>query len=171
MGDSTKIKIGPAKIEFDGEDLGYTSGGVVAEYKRENFDVEVDQLNTKVDRIVTKEEFTVKVPLAELDLKRLFQFFNGASLNNVGDRYRLSLTGLAEGSLLPLAKTLVLTPKGGSPNDVLTMWHAIPDPEINLAYEKNKIRIFNVTFTAVPGKDANGKPQWVDIGDTTVPKI
>jgi len=171
MGDSTKVHLGSAKIEFGGEDLGYTSGGVTVEYKRESYDVEVDQLNTVIDKIVTKEVLTVKAPLAEADLKRLATFFNGAELNNVGDKYRLSLTGEAKGSLLKLAKTLIVTPEGGTANDIITLWHAIPDPEFNLAYEKNKIRVYNVTFTAVPGKDAKGKQQLVDFGDTTVPKL
>lgn len=165
MGDATKTRMGVCNVSFNSVELGYTKGNVSVEYGIESSEIEVDQEDVPIDEIVTKQSFVVKVPMAEYDLATLATLLPGATLvTDAVDatKKKLTLSGAAEGSMLDLAEELVLAPVGGDANDAVTLHHAVPVPSINFAYEKDNLRVWEITFKAVKG--VNG---WVTLGDTT----
>ena len=170
MGEAEKVRMGVCNAVFKGEDLGYTAGGVKVDYSAETVEKTVDQEDAPIDEVVIKQSLEVIVPLAERDLERLSALMPGATY--VTDEIdvaavKLVLSGAAGTSLQSLAGPLVLTPVNSSDdNDKLTLYHAAPTPKVSFAYEKENIRVFEVTFKALVGDDG-----WVAFGDTCVLEI
>lgn len=161
----TKVKIGTCEAFFDAQDLGYTKGGCSVEYSTDSVEVTVDQEDTPITELITKQNFSVKVPLAEYDLQRLAKFIPGATFTADGTtptKVKMVMSGAAGGDLLASAKELILKPVGGTANDWITLHHAVPVPNISFAYEKDNQRVFEVTFKAMKGVDG-----YVTFGDET----
>lgn len=156
------VKIGTCDVFFNAEDLGYTKGGCSVEYSTESVEVTVDQEDSPITELITKQVFQIKAPLAEYDLERLADLIPGAVFSGDATKKKLVLSGAAGGDLLASAKELILKPKGGTANDWITIHHAIPLPNISFAFEKENQRVFEVTFKAMKG--ASG---FVTFGDVT----
>ena len=163
-GNPEKVKMGVCWAEFDDSNLGYTSGNVRVTYNTESVEKRVDQEDAALDEMLTNQTFEVVVPLAEQDLARMADLFPGATVKGSGENMKLDLSGSSEGSLIDDAKKLVLKPKGSESKaiDWLTVHHALPRPTMNFAYEKENVRVYEVTFKALVGE--NG---WVTFGDET----
>lgn len=86
MASSTKnVKLGVCKVILDGNDLGYTQGGVEVTVKTDTHKVNVDQFGkTTINEIIMGREVTAKTPLAETTLENLVAIMPGASLTTVG---------------------------------------------------------------------------------------
>lgn len=162
MGNAANVKMGVCNVSFGGSDLGYTKGYVKVNYTIETTEKTVDQEDAPIDEILTSQKFEVKVPLAEQDLARLKDLLPGSTLVTDGTKKKLTLSGAAGTSLIALAKELVVAPVGGDANDAVTLHHAVPVPSIDFAYEKDNVRVFEVTFKAMKG--TNG---FVTFGDKT----
>lgn len=166
MGTAADVFMGVCSVEYDAVDLGYTQGGVRCSFKADTNEKTVDQEDAPIDELIIKQTFEVEVPLAEQNLNRFADLFPGATYTTSGTepniKEKLVLSGAAGASLLANAKILILKPAGGTANDWVTLHHAIPVPNIEFAYEKDKVRIYNVTFRALKG--VNG---FVTFGDTT----
>lgn len=161
-GDATKVQMGVCNVTFNAQDLGYTKGGVKVKYSAESTPKEVDQLDTPIDEIITKQTFEVTVPMAEADLTRLATLLPGATLITDGQKLRLDLSGAAGTSLAAMGAELIITPVGGAANDKITLHKAVPTPNLEFAFEKENVRVYEVTFKAIPdGGD------WVTFGDVT----
>lgn len=163
MGDSAKVRMGACTVSFNGEDLGYTKGNVSVSYSTESQPKEVDQEDTPVDEIITKQTFEAKVPLAEYDLDRFAALLPGATVTKDGEKVRMDLSGSAGGSLVEKAAELKIHPIGGGANDAVTLHHAVPVPNLEYAYERDGQRVFEITFKALKGTKG-----FVTFGDTTV---
>lgn len=163
MGTASNVKIGVCNVSFDGVDLGYTKGGVTVSYSAETTEITVDQEDVPIDEIVMKQKFEVKVPMAEYDLTKLDKLLPGTTLVTDGTKKKLVFDGSAGTSLKDMAKQLVLTPVGGTNNDKITVFYAVPVPNLEFKFEKDNVRIFEITFKALKG--VNG---FVAFGDTTV---
>lgn len=167
MADAMKVKMGTCEVYFGSVNLGYTSGSVKVKYSIDTVDKMVDQADTAIDQIVTRQAFEVEVPLAEYNLAKLVQFIPGAVL--IGDdetdpvRMKLIMTGMSGTSMQSMQQKLEIIPKSGILNDKVTVYHAIPNPNIDFAYEKDKIRVYNVTFKAIQMNN-----NFVALGDTTL---
>lgn len=157
------VKIGTCDVFFNAIDLGYTKGGCSVEYSTESVEVTVDQEDTPITELITKQVFQVKVPMAEYDLQRLADLIPGAVYTgSSATKHKLVLSGAAGGDLLASAQELILKPKGGTANDWITLHHAVPLPNISFTYEKENQRVFEVTFKALKGVDG-----FVTFGDET----
>jgi PKD repeat protein len=167
MADALKVKLGSCSVFFDNADLGYTVGGVKVSYTVDTFEKSVDQEDSPIDELVTKQNFEVTVPMAEYNLAKLVQFIPGAVL--LGDnatnpgKMKLIITGEAGKSLKDLAGRLVIKPKGGTVNDWITVYAAVPKPNIEFAFEKENTRVYNVVFRALKLPNA-----YVSFGDTSL---
>ncbi len=167
MADALKVKMGSCAVEFDGVDLGYTVGGVKVTYSIDSVEKTVDQEDAPIDEVVTKQNFEITVPMAEYNLQKLVKFIPGAVL--LGDhattpgKMKLMITGESGKSLRAMAGKLVVKPKGGSPNDWITVYAAVPKPNIDFAFEKENTRVYNVVFRAL--KTGNN---FVSMGDTSL---
>ncbi len=73
MASSTEnVKLGVCTVLFDGNDLGYTKGGVEVEVATTTHEVKVDQFGeTPISELITGRTVTVKTPLAETTLENL----------------------------------------------------------------------------------------------------
>lgn len=164
MGDPLAVQMGVCNVEFNGVDLGYTKGFVKLKYSSESVEKTVDQEDAPIDELITKQSLDVTVPMAEADLERLETLLPGATyvLDSGGVKKKLTLSGAAGGSLLAMSEILVLKPVGGTANDWVTLKYAAPKPEIDFAYEKEGVRIWNVVFKALKGTLG-----WVVFGDET----
>lgn len=164
-GNAENVKLGVCSVSFGGSDMGYTQGGVSVTYKAETTEVNVDQEDVPIDEVVQKQSFEVKVPLAESDLTRLAEMIPGASLvtdSLVPTKQKLVMSGSAGVSLMDMAHELILAPVGEGANSKITLHHAVPVPSIEFSYQKDKVRVYEVTFKAMKG--ING---WVTMGDTS----
>lgn len=171
MADSTKVEMGVCNVEFDSQDLGYTKGFVKVNFSAESLESYVDQADAPLSEVITKQNFEVVVPLAETDLERLADFFPGATYvldGGVGPGEKMVLSGAAGADLADNAKKLIIKPldaSGASTTDAnkwLTVQHAVPIPNVSFAYEKENIRVYEITFRAMVG--VNG---FVVFGDET----
>ncbi|MCP4158598.1 MAG: hypothetical protein GY760_00875 [Deltaproteobacteria bacterium] len=164
MGDVTKTSMGVCNVSFDSNDLGYTKGFVKVEYTVETNPVEVDQEDSIIDEKITKQEMKVTVPLAEYDLERLAGFLPGTTYvpdaTDPATKYKMVMTGSSGSGLRDLAKELIIAPVGGGETEKLTLHHAAPIPNISFSYEKDNLKVFEITFKALVG--TNGYVTWGD---------
>lgn len=163
MGTPANVKLGVCNVTFKTTALGYTKGGVKVSYSAETIEKTVDQEDAPVGEVVNKQSFEVKVPMAEYDLDKMKELFPGASLVTDGTKKKLVLSGASGTDLSTLAGVLLLEPVGAAnDNENITLHHAVPKSNIEFAFEKDNVRVYEVTFRAMKG--VNG---WVTLGDTT----
>lgn len=88
MASSTdNVKIGVCRIYYDGEDLGYTKGGVKVSATTGTYEVKVDQFGeSPISENITSRAVTVDCPLAETTLYNLVRIMPGATLVTNGVR-------------------------------------------------------------------------------------
>lgn len=169
VGNAANVQMGVCTITYKSQDLGYTKGGVKVSYSTESLEKKVDQEDAPIGEIITNQKFEVKVPLAEYDLTRLASILPNAQLvtdKTTPTKKKLVLTGAAGANLLTLSGELILKPMDGTANDWITVHHACPIPSLEFAYEKENIRIYEVTFKALKG--TNG---FVTFGDVTATAV
>lgn len=81
MSDTNNVKLGVCTVFFDGNDLGFTKGGVEVEVASTTHQVKVDQLgDTPINELITGRTVTAKVPMAETTLANLAKIMPGARL-------------------------------------------------------------------------------------------
>lgn len=82
------VKLGVCNVYFDGQDLGFTKGGVEVEVQTNTHEVTVDQLGeTPIDEIIMSRTISVTVPLAETTLQNLVKIMPGSALVAEGAVY------------------------------------------------------------------------------------
>lgn len=168
MGTAENVQMGVCDVEFDGTDLGYTKGFVKMSYNIETVEKTVDQMDTPIDELITKQTLTVTVPMAEKNLQTFVKLFPGATLvtgagADLGE-FKLTLSGASGASAGALGKVLVIKPVGGTVHDWVTLYKAVPIPSIEASYDKDNVQIFQVVFKAIP--DATS--QWVMFGKEAI---
>jgi len=168
VANSELVKMGVCNVTFDGTDLGYTKGFVKVTYSSETLEKTVDQLDTPISEIITKQVLEVEVPMAEKNLQVLANLLPGATLKTgVGvdaGKHSLELSGVAGGDLGTLGGKLVCKPIGGTEEDWLTVFKAVPIPSFDMTYDKENVQVFKFKFKAVP--DVSGK--WALFGDESL---
>ena len=82
MGSSAKnVKLGVCDVFFNGQNLGYTKGGVSVEVATNTHEVQVDQHGeTPISEIITGRTITATVPLAETTLENMVAIMPGSEL-------------------------------------------------------------------------------------------
>ena len=169
--DIKNVKLGVCKVTFDGQDLGYTKGGVEVSVKTETHKVMVDQFGkTPINEYVMGREVQVKVPLAETTLENLVKIMPGAALvtDSVDPTKKVVNVPTGIGSnLLDIAKVLVLHPIGkpdSDKSDDFTVFKAATAGALQFSYKLEDERVYSCEFNGYP--DAQGK--LFAVGDTTV---
>lgn len=154
MSDTRNIKLGTCKVMFDGNDLGFTIGGVELTVTTNTHETKVDQFGDTVvnDRIMGRN-IMVKVPLAETTLENLVTIMPGAELVGTVDKKKVVVktgTGL---SLLDFAKELVLHPVALPDSDKsedVVIHKAGTAGAMSYAYKVDEERVFPVEFKGYP---------------------
>lgn len=160
------VKLGACNVFYDGQDLGYTSGGVEVQIETETKDITVDQLgNTKISEIIQGRNAKIKVPLAESVLENLVQVLPGASLSSNGEQLIIN-TGMGE-NLINYAKELKLVPINDSDFTIIIPKAATPG-SFSLAYKHDEMRVYEVEFTSYPDDDVIGYIQKTHIPEVQI---
>ncbi len=161
------VRLGPCAVTFNNNALGETKGGVKLTFNSTMEPVTTDQSTSPVGMVETGKTCEIVVPLAEFALSVLAGVIPGSILTVDGvdtTKMRLDISGAAIGSTLDFAAPLVLMPINGDSNDIVTVYHAIPQPNIEQTFDSSATpRVFSVKFTAMAGD--NG---FVTIGDPSV---
>jgi hypothetical protein len=85
MSNTENVKLGVCNVSFDGNDLGYTQGGVEVAVASTTHEVKVDQFgDSPVNEYIMGRTCTAKVPLAETTLENLVRIMPGATLSQTG---------------------------------------------------------------------------------------
>lgn len=165
--DTKNVKLGVCKIFFDGQDLGYTKGGVEVTVTTETFKVEVDQFGkTPIKEYIMGRQISVKAPLAETTIQNMAALMPGATISGAPGAEVLSVTTGTGADLLELAKPLRLHPVSlpdADKSEDFVIYRAATPGALNFAYKLDAERIFNADFMGYPDP-ATGK--LFAIGDT-----
>ncbi len=150
MADITKVKVGPCSVTFNGVDLGHTKGGVEVMYEPTHFDVEVDKYGkTDVEKYLTGEKLTAKVPLAESTIANLRVAIPQSEFAGAANS-RITIGHVAGQSAKADSAQLVLHPlaEGTRAFDIV-MYKAYVASSIKLDHKVDAEKIFEVTFQAL----------------------
>jgi hypothetical protein len=157
MASNTKnVKLGVCQITFDGEDLGYTKGGVEFSLTTETHKVEVDQFGkSAINEYIMGRGCSVKAPLAETTLQNMAKLI--PTLANLGveglTSQRVAIDSGVGVDLLAGAKMLTLHPiskKAWDYSDDIIIPLANTPGALQFAYQLDNERIFDTTFTGYP---------------------
>jgi len=160
--DTKNVKLGVCKVFFNGEDLGYTQGGVEVSVKTDTHKVNVDQFGkTTINEYIMGREVTAKVPLAETTLDNMVRIMPGASMHDDADDASKKYVEVTSGigtDLLSIARELrlhpVALPDSDFSEDFVIPLTATPGA-LNFAYKLENERIFDVEFTGYPDPQTN----------------
>lgn len=157
--DVKNVKLGVCRVLFDGQDLGYTKGGVDVSVATETHEVQVDQYGqTPINEYIMGRTVSVKVPLAETTLENLAKIMPGATLvtDAVSKTARVDVPTGVGTSLLDFAKTLTLHPINkpeSDKSDDFVVHKAATAGALEFAYKLEDERIFNCEFKGYPSED------------------
>ena len=150
------VKIGVCKITFDGQDLGYTQGGVEVDVTTDTHKVNVDQFgNTPISEYIMGRSISVVAPLAETTLDNLVAVMPGTTKTGTTDVQAMVSTGIGT-NLRDIAAELRLHPTGIDESDTsedLVIPLAATAGAMKFAYKLDNERVFNVTFMGYPSDD------------------
>lgn len=167
MGDITKVKVGVCSVVFNGVDLGHTKGGVEVSYEPTHMDVQVDKYgNTVVEKYLTGEKFTAKVPLAEYTIANLRVSMPQAQF--AGAANSRILLGASAGQAAKVdSALLVLHPvsEGTKAFDII-MYKAYVSSQITLNHKVDEVKVIEVTFEALLDETKNDGNYLGMIGDS-----
>lgn len=161
VNDVKNVKLGVCRVLYDGQDLGFTKGGVDVAVSTETHEVQVDQYGqTPINEFIMGRTVTVTVPLAETTLENLVKIMPGAKLVTHASTKvtRVDVPTGVGTSLVELAKTLTLHPINkpeSDKSDDFTVHRAATAGALEFAYKLEDERIFNCEFKGYP--DGTGK--------------
>lgn len=156
--DVKNVKLGVCKVFFDGQDLGFTKGGVDVTVATETHKVQIDQYGqTPINEFVMGRTVAVKVPLAETTLANLAKIMPGATLvtDATTNIARVDVPTSVGTSLLDYAKTLTLHPinkDAADKSEDFTVPVAATAGALEYAYKLEDERIFNCEFNGYPNE-------------------
>lgn len=168
MGDITKVKVGVCSVTYNGVDLGHTKGGVEVSYEPAYMDVSVDQYgSTVVEKYLTGEKFTAKVPLAEFTIANLRNAMPQASFAGAANA-RITLGRNAGAAAKASSAQLVLHPinEGTRAFDIV-MHKAYVASQVVLNHMVDDVKVIEVTFEALLDETKSNGNYLGLIGDST----
>lgn len=154
--------LGPVYVYYDGQELGKTKGGVSWSTGVTTSDMSSDQ-DGVIDRVVTDQVVTIKVPLAEVGFLQLAAV-TGMTLQQktyttpisqmyycIAGRSFVGQKASANAAELVLKKPAqgTLGTPSTSPNDWFTFPYAWPDGNIEISYSTEQT-VYEATFLAIP---------------------
>lgn len=93
MSSTKNVKLGVCKVVYDGQDLGYTKGGVEVDVSTDTHKVTVDQFGqSEINEYIQKRSVMAKLPLAETTLENLVKIMPGATLIDNATKQVATLT-------------------------------------------------------------------------------
>lgn len=168
MADITNVQVGVCSVTFNSVDLGHTKGGVEVSYEPEYHEVAVDLYgNTPVQKYLTGERFTAKVPLAEFTIAQMgvaipMGGFAGAANARRTVGAKAGKTGTS------VTAQLVLHPiNEGTRRHDIVMYKAFVDSVVVLPHRVDEEKLVEVTFVALIDESKSDRNYLGLIGDST----
>lgn len=155
MGDSDNIIVGPASLQIDSIDVGFTQGGVQFRKTEEYLDVEADQVKGVMRKEITMERAFVTTTLLEATLYNLRQAMHEAPAQ------AWSGSALAFGSANPTAVEHVLTitgsaPEGGTRTYIFTRAIKVDEVE-HMIGARDQASIIPIGFELLKDEDTGNR--------------
>lgn len=121
MSNTQNVKLGVCRVFYDGNDLGYTKGGVEVEVSTDTHSVMVDQFGeSEINQYIQKRSIKVKAPLAETTLENMVAIMPGATLvdNAIKQVTEVAISGTTTGThSLTIDGTVYSFTDDGSPTE------------------------------------------------------
>jgi len=170
MPDATNIKIGACSVTFNAVNLGHTKGGVELSYSPEYTDITADQFgNTPIDKSLTGEIMTVKVPLTESQVANLAVAVPLGTVVGATDG-RLTMGKDAGARLAAVAAQLVLHPLVNGATDYsddVVLHKVAVHGEVVLPFMVDEQRVIEVEFVAFIDTTKSSGNYLGHMGDST----
>lgn len=157
---AANINVGDADVYYNGEVIGYLMGGSKWKVDRKFVDLTVDEFGTTpLDMALTGTDLTLVLNIAEITRGNLAKAIPEGRYDSTASDGKLGI-GRASGYLLSTdAKELQIHPRrygpinigagtGNMEND-LFIWKAVSAEPVELNFEFDKQRVFEVTFRAL----------------------
>jgi hypothetical protein len=168
MADVTNVKVGACSVTYNGTDLGHTKGGVELSYEPVYHDVTVDKYGeTIVDKVLTGEKITCKVPLAEFTIANLKVAMPQGTYAGAANA-RITLGHSAGTRASSSAAQLVLHPlnMGTRANDIV-LHKAYVSNTVDLKMMVDEEKVIEVEFEAILDESKSDGNYLGLIGDST----
>jgi hypothetical protein len=168
MADVTKVKVGVCSVVFNGVDLGHTLGGVEVVYEPSHHDVTVDKYGeTVVEKVLSGEKLTAKVPLAEYTIANLKNAIPQSQFQGAANA-RVHLGKSAGGSARAASAQLVLHPIAEGTKAFDIVFHkAYVANQITLSHKVDETRVIECEFEALLDETKSDNNYLGFIGDST----
>lgn len=148
MGNPSELKVGPCRIYFDSESLGFTmDNSVTIKSELNTFQVIPDQSGSAEAEYVTGESVSVEATLGETGRQQLAKLMIGGETMGDGGLAICASTGA---NLLQKAKELLLIPMDPTATDAYRASKAVPKVNMELVFSKEAVRTLPVKFTCFP---------------------
>lgn len=167
--DTTQITIGTCDVEWDGDDLGHTVGGVVVTYTPEYADIHADLYgNSVVDKRLLGETVEITMTLAQWDIDGTLEA--ALPIAGTGSATKREMGSEAAKSLLDEAGALVLHPSRLDPTDRsenITVYQAAVASAVPINYQNDTQKGLEVTFIGLVDTAKNDGNLLFLVGDST----
>lgn len=155
----SNFQLGPCKIEYGGEDLGNTNGGVTVTIEESYASLTTDQNGENpVDEQCTGTSVTVEGALADITLDNIASLFKTTVVGTAGSAQKVEIKANVGTSLLANSNEMVIKPYVNGtvttdPNDYITIHNAGFKASASMAYNATDQRVINFTATGYPNAD------------------
>ncbi len=171
-GDLDNVRIGVVEVFVGGVSVGHSKGGCEISYNPEYADLTVDQFGgTPVDKALIKEEFSAKIPLAEITIENIKKSIPNGTLTTDGAKKKLTIGRSAGYKLSATAAQIVLHPIRNAANDItedVTIHRGVIVGEAKLNKKFDEQEVIEVTIMALVDETKADGNYLATIGDTTI---
>lgn len=127
---------------------GFTDKGIEFDYASTDKDIDVDELTSPVDVLITAEKLTITVALAETTLTNLFYSISGGTLAGAS---QLTIGGKVRPT------RFILGVMGPAPTTNLTrqilVYRAVPKGTVKMHYQRKDKLLYSAQFQALGRSD------------------
>lgn len=168
MADITNVQLGVCSVVYNGVDLGHTKGGVEVSYEPVYQDLMVDKYGeTVIDKVLTGEKLTAKIPLAEFTIANLKSAMPNATFGGAGNS-RITLGRSSGAKQSANAYQLVLHPiSEGTKRHDIVFHKAVVASQIVLNHKIDEQKVIEVEFMALLDETKTDGNYLGLIGDST----
>lgn len=153
MGNINNTRIGQSSVNFKGNDLGHTFGGVTFKKKDSYEPIKVDQYgDTPIDQALTGQEVSIVARLAEVTIQNWAVANPADNYGSGGAGSKLEFGGNAGKLLRSVSGLLRIHPTKNSAGDKaedIVIYNAAVTEIGDVVYTFNSQRYLEVTFTAL----------------------
>lgn len=168
MADVTNVQVGVCSVNFNSADLGHTKGGVEVTYEPTYHEVAVDLYGeTPVEKYLTGEKLTAKVPLAEFTIAQMgVAIPQGAFAGAANARRTIGAKAGKKGTSVTAQLVLHPVNEGTRRHDIV-FYKAFVDSVVVLPHRVDEEKIIEVTFVALLDETKSDRNYLGMIGDST----